>query len=90
MRNQKYFNNKQIQKPQLRNRRDADKLIDATHQLTTLLALTVLHFKFGFGTKRLERFVDMYQDLLDSYNRGYVSVEDLNVDLEQETGIKVI
>lgn len=90
MKNQNYFNNKQIRKPLVRNRRDADKLIAATHQTTTLLALTVLHNKFGFGTKRLERFVDMYQDLLDSYNRGYVSVEDLNVDLEEETGIKVI
>ena len=90
MRQQKFFNNKQIRKPQVNNRRDADKLIAASHQTAVLLTLTVLHNKFGFGATRLERFIDYYQDLLDSYNRGYVSMQDLNTDLQEMTGIKVV
>ena len=89
MRQQKYFNNKQIQRPQVKNRRDADKLIVSTNKLDMLLTYTVLHNKFGFGKKRLERFFYYYNDLLDSYNRKYVTIEDLNTDLQEMTGIKV-
>lgn len=86
----KYFNNKQLTRPQVRNRRDADKLIEASHKCATLMTMTILHNKFGFGATRLERFAEYYADLLDGYNRGYVSVDDLNKDLEEETGVKVL
>ncbi len=86
----KYFNNKQPVKPQVRNRRDADNLITSTHKLAMLLFLTVLHDKYGFGTKRCEGVVDYVNDLLDSFNRGYISIDDLNSTLYEETGIKVI
>lgn len=89
MRQQKYFNNPKIVKPQVKNRRDADKLITNTNRLDMLLTYTVLHFKFGFGKKRLDRFLYYYNDLLDSYNKKYITIEDLNKDLEENTGIKV-
>lgn len=89
MRQQKYFNNSKV-KPQLNNRRDADKLISSTSKAFNLLALTVLHNKFGFGRKRLERFMDEFKNLLDCYNGDWVSVSDLNEDLYEMTGIKVI
>ena len=86
----KYFGGKKPTKPQVRNRRDADNLITSAHKLSMLLCLTVLHDKYGFGTKRLEKVVDQMNDLLDSFNKGYISVEDLNITLYEETGIKVI
>lgn len=86
----KYFGGNKPQKPQVRNRRDADNLITSTHRLAMLLMLTVLHDKYGFGTKRLEAVVDQVNDLLDSFNRGYISIDDLNTTLHEETGIKVI
>lgn len=86
----KFFNNKQPVKPHVRNRRDADSLIVASHKASNLIVMTVLHDKFGFGGKRLERFLEYYADLLDSYNRGYVSIDDLNNTLFEETGIKII
>lgn len=89
MRQQKYFNNKQIQKPMVKNRRDADKLITSTNRLDMLLTYTVLHNKFGFGKKRLDRFLYYYNDLLDSYKKNYVTIEDLNTDLQDMVGIKV-
>ena len=89
MHRSKYFNTKP-QKPQVRNRRDADKLIVSAHKLAALLYLTVLHDKYGFGTKRLENVLYHVNDLLDSYNKGYISVEDLNETLHDETGLKVL
>lgn len=90
MNGSKYFNSKKPVKPQVRNRRDADNLITSAHKLATLLYLTVLHDKHGFGTKRLERVLDQVNDLLDSFNKGYISIDDLNNTLYEETGIKVI
>lgn len=81
-----YFNNNKPQKPVVRNRKEADGLIHFSHKLNRLLTLTVLHFKFGFGKKRLARFMEHYDDLVDSYARGYVSIDDLNKDLEDHTG----
>jgi hypothetical protein len=89
MRQQKYFNNPKVQNPRVKNRRDADKLINAANKVTLLLVLTVLKFKFGFGKVRLDRFIEHYNDLLDSYNKGYITVDDLNTDLFENTGMKV-
>lgn len=86
----KYFNNNKPTKPYVKNRRDADNLIVSAHKLSALLYLTVLHDKYGFGTKRLEKCLDQVNELLDSFNKGYISIDDLNNTLHEETGIKVI
>ena len=90
MRQQKFFNNNKPVNPYLKNRREADKLIEASHKVAMVLSLTILHDKFGFGTKRLERFTEHYHDLLESYNAGYIKVDDLNNVLNEETGMKVL
>jgi hypothetical protein len=89
MRQQKYFNNPKVANPRVKNRRDADKLITAANKVTLLLVLTVLKFKFDFGKVRLQRFLDMYNDLLDSYNKGYITIDDLNDDLYEHAKMKV-
>ena len=73
----------------LLKKRNKQKLIDATFQANMILTLTVLRDGFDFGTVRLERFIDKYQDLLDSCNKGYISVDDLTETLYEETGIRV-
>lgn len=45
---------------------------------------------YGFGTKRLEDYIDHVADKLDSYNKGYLNLDDIEKTLEEETGIKVI
>lgn len=84
----KYFNNKQIHN--VGNRRDADKLIASAYKGFLLLGLMVLRDEFGFGTKRMERFIDRMHDLMDSYNKGYINTDDLNKTIHEETGIKVL
>lgn len=86
----KYFNNKQIQKPALQNRRDSDKLIASAYKAFMLLGLMALRDEFDFGTVRLQRYIDKMHDLLDSYNKGLISIDDLNKTIEEETGIKVM
>ena len=88
----KYFNNKQMaqKRTMVQNRRDADNLIMSTHKLNVLLFLTVLHDKYGFGKKRCEDVMAHVNDLMDSYNKNYITVNDLDSTLEEETGIKVL
>ena len=84
----KYFNNNKQRF--VKNRRDADKLIESSHKVAMLLSLTILHDKFGFGKKRIDRFLHEYKELLDSYERGYITPDDLNGVLWEEVGMKVL
>lgn len=90
MRQQKYFNNKKPVNPMVQNRRQADKLLDAAHKVNMILTMTVLHDKFGYGEKRLDRFTHEYKKLLEGVNEGYINAEDLNNVLWEETGRKIL
>lgn len=88
MRQQKYYNNKQI-RPMVQNRRDADQLISASFKAFLLLGAMALRDEFGFGNARMSRWIVKMHDLLDSYKRGYVSIQDLHDTILEETGIDV-
>lgn len=65
-------------------------LMRSANKAHLLLTLMVLHDKYGFGEKRLNRFMDEYKKQLDAYNEGYVeSVKDFEAVLWEECGIKV-
>ena len=53
------------------------------------LPLIVLRDSFGFGRERLSRFMDGLLYQYDSFDSGYVSLEDLLKTVEEETGIEV-
>lgn len=54
------------------------------------LPVMVLHDKFGFGSIRCERFTDAVLELYDSFEKGYVTLEDIHSTLKEETGITII
>lgn len=85
-----YFNNKQIQKPRIQNRREADALINSAYKAFMLLGLMALRDEFRFSTVRMQRYIDKMHDVLESYNNGYIDINDLNQTIYDETGIKVI
>lgn len=85
----KYFNNPKPVKPNVKNRRDADALIQASYKTFMLLGLTALHDEFDFGKIRLKRFMNKMDDLTDSVGKGYINSVDLNETLSKETGIDV-
>ena len=87
----KYFNNRQVpaQQRRVKNRRDADKLIHSSYTAFLLLGIMALRNKFGFGSARIERWIDEINALKESYEKGYISVQDLQQTIKEETGIEI-
>ncbi len=70
--------------------RKDNMLISAAGKANMIISLMVLHDKFGYGEKRLNKFIDEYQKQLDAYNSGYVeSVKDFTDVLKEECGIEL-
>lgn len=89
--NSKYFNNRKVpmQQRRVKNRRDADKLIHSSYTAFLLLGIMALRNKFDFGSARIERWIDKINDLRESYEKGYISVQDLQQTIKEETGIEI-
>ena len=90
MRQPKYYNNKKVLNPVVRNRRDADKLISASFSAFLLLGCMALRDEFDFGKKRVERFIKRYNlktaCLMDPEISG-LTWKDLNQYLKEELGL---
>lgn len=70
--------------------RKDNMLISATGKANMIISLMVLHDKFGYGQKRLNKFIEEYRKQLDAYNSGYVeSVSDFITVLKEECGIEL-
>ena len=67
----------------------ASEAADTAFFLMLALPLMVLHDKYGFGKVRGERFIDQVLELYDSFEKGYVSLDDLHNCLWEEGGIKI-
>jgi len=59
-----------------------------THDIN-IVALMVAHDKLRFGKKRLTRFYTALLEVWDSVENKYVSVEDMEKTLIDETGIEL-
>lgn len=71
--------------------RKDNMLISAAGKANMIISLMVLHDKFGYGEKRLNKFIDEYQKQLEAYNSGYVeSVNDFIEVLKEECGIEIM
>ncbi len=64
--------------------------MDFAFRQMMLLPLMVLRDHYGFGAKRIEEYIDHVADMLDSYNRGYLDLDDIEKTLKEETGIEVV
>lgn len=52
-----------------------------------LVMLLVLHDKFGFGAARCEKAILQFEELWDSVNRDYLTLEDIAETVEKEIGL---
>lgn len=69
---------------------EQNKLIAAAGKANMIISLMVLHDKFGYGEKRLNKFIDEHQKQLEAYNSGYVErVSDFTTVLKEECGIEL-
>ncbi len=57
--------------------------------MTLALPLMALRDEFGFGKQRLEKFSSKMYDLIDSYERGYITLQDLHECLREEVGMEL-
>ena len=53
------------------------------------ILLWVLHDKFGFGNKRLERLIDEIDKFNEDFNTGLIDPKELIEQLEEGTKIKI-
>ena len=73
-------------------RKDYDALKEAERMnaanIINLIPLIILRDKFGFGKVRLERYLKHYQEAVDSLNKGYLDLNDVQKVLLDEVKIK--
>lgn len=67
----------------------SSEAIDTAFIAMLALPMLVMRDKYGFGKVRLERFMDHVIDLYESFNAGYLTLEDMHKALEDEVGVKV-
>lgn len=66
---------------------------EATYKVTQDIMLTfvlmTLRDKFGFGEVRAKRFKAHFEELVDSYNKDFLTLEDMKKALLEELKIKI-
>lgn len=85
-------NNKKNPVRQLRESDIKKMKLEATQNavnFSNIIFLSVMRDKEGYGVKRLKRLYDRIQNLMDSFNQGYVSIYDLKKALKEESGITI-
>lgn len=55
-------------------------------ETVVLMSISVLHDEFGFGEKRLNKFLDRYAEKTDCMAHGYVNWEDLQEEMKEKLG----
>ena len=72
-------------------RKDYEELKEAERanaaNIINLIPLIILRDKFGFGKIRLERYLKHYQEAVDSLNKGYLNLKDVQKVLLDEVKI---
>ena len=68
----------------------AQEAIDKAFVLMLGPPMIVLHDKYGWGKKRLSDFIDHVLEQYDSFNKNFITLDDLWNTIEKETGVKLI
>lgn len=58
-------------------------------QLTLGLPVMYMRDKEGWGKVRLDRMIDGLLSLMDSYEKGYISLDDVRTALWEEVGVRI-
>lgn len=72
-------------------RKDYETLKEAERmnaaEIINLIPLIILRDKFGFGKVRLERYLNHYQEAVESLNEGYLDLKDVERVMLEEVKI---
>ena len=69
--------------------RAKDDAITESINIMAVIPLMILRDKYGFGTKRLVRWMRYFTETIDALFKKYVTVEDMARIIHEETGIDV-
>lgn len=67
----------------------ADAIKRAT-DLSMAVPMMVLRDEFGFGEKRIDKFIAAYIKLYDGIDEGYLDLNDIIKTINEETGVKIV
>lgn len=83
--------NKQLSIKLLKEVEQKTKDISIEHTTSAMMAsiLTVMHDKYGFGSKRCQDVLNAITSQFESITEGYVSIEDIKLQIQEELGIKL-
>ena len=56
--------------------------IERASQLSMAVPVMVLRDEFGFGKRRLDKFIDAYMELFNSIDDGYLNLDDIIYGIE--------
>lgn len=76
-----------IQKGYEKGRKDS---IEKASQLSMAVPIIVLRDEFGFGEKRIDKFVDAYIKLYEAIDEGWLDINDIIKTINEETGVKIV
>lgn len=65
-----------------------DRVSREAFERMIVLSLLVLRDEWGFGEKRMERFMDQLKELVEDVSDGRLSMDDITATLEEELGIE--
>lgn len=65
-----------------------DRVSREAFERMMVLSLLVLRDEWGFGSIRMERFMDRLSELIDDVGAGKLSMDDIADTLEEELGIE--
>lgn len=74
---------------ELMMRQQENKQNNEVFKVMLTIAMYTLHDKYGFGNKRLERFMDHVNETLDYINDDYITMNDIQEVLKDECQIEV-
>lgn len=63
--------------------------VDTAFLIMLAMPMLVLRDKYGFGKIRLERFMDQVLEVYDSFNKDYLTLDDMHQALKDEVGFTI-
>ena len=71
------------------DRAELSRVMDYIVKQYSAVVALCLHDRLGFGKVRAQRFMREVDDVFDSINRGYLSLDDVLETVEEELGILI-
>ena len=64
--------------------------IEKASQYSMTVPIMVLRDEFGFGQKRLDKFLESYMELFNSIEEGWLDLDDIVDTINEETNVTIV